>query len=312
VQDLVIGVDGGGTKTVAWLAPVDDRDNGIVLGRGNAGPGNPRSVGFETALANIEAAIRAALADADLPIGTAAAAWFGLAGAGRDVEQARIVKWAIERRIASVTRVSGDVELVLGVASEEFWGIAFAAGTGSMAWGRDRQGRTDRCGGWGYLLGDEGSSYAIAIAGLNAIVRAADGRGPATALTQRFLSVNKLSSAKELVDFVYSSAMTPPAIASGAMFVFEAADSDPVAGQIISRAAEESAATIAALASRLELGETFPLGMSGSALVKQPAYRAMILERLARDNLRPANVEVVPEPVRGAVALARATALGSI
>ena len=60
---LVIGVDGGGTKTVAWLAPLDDVTNGIVLGRGHAGPGNPRSVGFETAQQNISAAVKAAFAD---------------------------------------------------------------------------------------------------------------------------------------------------------------------------------------------------------------------------------------------------------
>jgi N-acetylmuramic acid 6-phosphate etherase len=312
MSDIVIGVDGGGTKTVAWIAPLEDADNTVVLGRGKAGPGNPRSVGFETAQSNIAAAIEAAFDDAALPRVPAAAAWFGLAGAGREVEQGRISAWAVERQLANRVRVSGDVELVLGAASRDFSGIAFACGTGSMAWGRSREGQVGRCGGWGYLLGDEGSSYAIAIAALNAIVRAADGRGPATALTERFLNANRLASAKELVDFVYSPAMNPPALASGAMFVFEVAETDGVAKQIIETGAEESAHMIAALARRMGLGRSFTLGMSGSACVKQPTYRERILDRLAARNVRPASVEVVAEPVRGAVALARALADGRV
>jgi N-acetylglucosamine kinase-like BadF-type ATPase len=127
-------------------------------------------------------------------------------------------------------------------------------------------------------------------------------------LTQRFLSVNNLSSEKELVELVYSAAMTPPALAGGALFVFEVAETDGVAKQIIDQAAEESAHMIATLARRMKLGPSFALGLSGSGCVKQPAYRALILDRLAARNLRPGSVEVVADPVRGAVALARALA----
>ena len=62
---LVIGVDGGGTKTVAWLAPADDMTNTAIVGRGQAGPGNPRAVGFDVAQANIAAAIDAAYRNAN-------------------------------------------------------------------------------------------------------------------------------------------------------------------------------------------------------------------------------------------------------
>src|SRR6267378_1820273 len=99
--DIIIGVDGGGTKTVAWLAPHDDETNTVVLGRGQAGPGNPRSAGFETAQTNIAAAIEAAFADAQLPRVKAAAACFGLAGAGRPSEQFEIAAWGTARGIAS-------------------------------------------------------------------------------------------------------------------------------------------------------------------------------------------------------------------
>src|SRR5262245_59230190 len=137
---LILGVDGGGTKTVAWLAPLDDAQNSIILGRGQAGPGNPRAAGFDVAQANITAAIEAAFADAKLPVTTAAAACFGLAGAGRESEQTRIANWAMQRGIATRVRVVGDAEPILAAASPDNCGIALICGTGSLAWGRNRAG----------------------------------------------------------------------------------------------------------------------------------------------------------------------------
>src|SRR5439155_14297176 len=131
-SDVIVGVDGGGTKTVAWLAPLNDPSNAVVLGRGQTGPGNPRAAGFDMALANIGAAIDAAFGDAGLPPTTAAAACFSLAGAGREVEQQRIVAWAIEHKIARAVRVTGDAEPILAAAASDNSGVAISCGTGSM------------------------------------------------------------------------------------------------------------------------------------------------------------------------------------
>src|SRR5262245_30157826 len=133
---LVIGVDGGGTKTVAWLAPLDDSSNTIVLGRGQAGPGNPRSAGFETAHANIHAAIAAAFASAKLPRTRVPYAVIALAGAGRGPEQSRVGTWARERQIATGICVTGDAHPILAAASPDNQGVALICGTGSLAWGR--------------------------------------------------------------------------------------------------------------------------------------------------------------------------------
>src|SRR5205823_15045021 len=141
----------------AWLAPLDDDPNTIVLGRGQAGSGNPRAAGFDAAQTNIASAIDAAFADAKLPLTTAAAACFGLAGAGREIEQQRIASWAEKHGIAQNVRVTGDAEPILAAASPENCGVALICGTGSLAWGRNRAGVIARAGGWGYLLGDEGS-----------------------------------------------------------------------------------------------------------------------------------------------------------
>src|SRR5436190_14857564 len=124
VPEIIIGVDGGGTKTIAWLAPLDDDTNTIVLGRGQAGPGNPRAAGFDVAQANIAAAIEVAFADGKLPRAAAAAACFGLAGAGREIEQQRIASWAEQQSIAHTVRVTGDAEPILASASSDNVGIA--------------------------------------------------------------------------------------------------------------------------------------------------------------------------------------------
>ncbi|MEX2027532.1 MAG: BadF/BadG/BcrA/BcrD ATPase family protein, partial [Pirellulaceae bacterium] len=137
---------------------------------GTAGPGNPRAAGFDVAQSNINAAIEQAFADAKLPRESVSAACFGLAGCGREEEQERIRSWAGERRIAAVVQVTGDAEPILAAASPDNWGIALICGTGSLAWGRNQRGQTARCGGWGYLIGDDGSAYAIALAGHYSLV----------------------------------------------------------------------------------------------------------------------------------------------
>lgn len=307
---LVIGVDGGGTKTVAWLAPLADDGSGKVRGRGTAGPGNPRAVGFELAQANIEAAIAAAFADANLPRVTVAAACFGLAGAGRPPEQEQIKHWALGCGIAVKVKVTDDAEPILAAASPEGPCIALIAGTGSLCLGRNSAGETARCGGWGYLLGDEGSGYAIALAGLRAAMRAADGRGPSTDLLAAFMHKLGASSPQELVGKVYAPDMTRERLASLASVVFDYRTTDDVAGQIVDRAVSDLAEMVAAVARQLHLQQGgYTLVAAGGTLLNQLNYFQEAFHKIAssliRDAMFPGHWVIAKEPVRGAVALAR-------
>jgi N-acetylglucosamine kinase-like BadF-type ATPase len=305
-SDLIIGVDGGGTKTVAWIAPLDDPTNAIVLGRGLAGPGNPRAAGFDVALSNIEAAIQAAFHDAGLAPATAAAACFGLAGAGREMEQQRIAAWARDKQIASIVPVTGDAEPILAAASPENCGVALICGTGSLAWGRNAAGDIARCGGWGYLLGDEGSAYTIARAGLVAAVRSLDGRGAKTALVDRLQRELGAKSSAELVECVYGPQMTREGLASLAKIVFELADNDAMAQWVVAAAADDLAEMVAAVSQRLKLvSGDYSLALAGSVIANQPRLRHLVLDRLATRHCRPKHAAVVDEPVRGAVLLSR-------
>jgi len=307
ISPFVLGIDGGGTKTVAWLAP---RTEGEILGRGHAGPGNPRAAGFDLALANIDAAIAAAFADANLPRTEAAAACFGLAGAGWATEQQQIAAWASSRGIARRVQVTGDAEPILAAASPDNVGVVLICGTGSLAWGRNAAGETARCGGWGYLLGDEGSGYAIALAGLRAAVRAADGRGPRTDLLPAFLRQLNAGSPDELVARVYGSEMTRERLAGLASVVFDYRSTDAAAGQIIAAAARDLAELVATVVRQLELPPTaYTLALAGGVLLHQLNYQEQVFCELVLrfDNVwtRPDRWIDVKEPVRGAVALAR-------
>jgi N-acetylglucosamine kinase-like BadF-type ATPase len=315
-EPLVLGIDGGGTKTVAWLAPLAGEPAAGTRGasappggRGTAGPGNPRAVGFDAAQANIDAAIDAAFADAKRQRQAVAAACFGLAGCGRADEQERMTAWAESRGIAYMLKVTTDAEPILAAASPDNWGIALICGTGSLAWGRNQQGQTARCGGWGYLIGDDGSAYAIALAGLRAAVRAADGRGPPTALLSHFLVQFGVSEPAELVGKVYVPEMTVERIASLAMTVFKSARSDAVAEKILAGAAKELAKMTAALVGRLQLPPRgFPLALAGSVLLNQPAFCRQVRSEIAMRGCQPSEIAVA-EPVVGAVKLARQLAV---
>jgi N-acetylglucosamine kinase-like BadF-type ATPase len=302
---LVLGVDGGGSKTVAWLAPLVGGDG--ALGKGAAGPGNPRAIGFEAAQANIEAAIEAAFTDAQIKRGAVSSACLALAGAGHPQAQQMIAAWAMDRRLARTVSVRMDVEAVLGAGPSENWGIALVCGTGSLAWGRSRSGETARSGGWGYLLGDEGSGYAIAIAGLQAAVRSADGRDPPTALLGRFLERLDATVPPDMVRHIYDPGMSRDRIASMADIVFDVAESDEAAGRIVEAGAQALAECIASVARRLDLTrQPFLLALAGGTVISQSGYRDRILSELARRGLLPGRVINVEEPVRGAIAMARA------
>lgn len=311
---LILGIDGGGTKTVAWLAPLHDDGSGEILGRGQAGPGNPRAAGFETAQSNIAAAINAAFINAKLPPSPVSAACFGLAGAGRQIEQDRITAWAKSRGIAQAIRVVGDAEPILAAASEDNTGIALICGTGSLAWGRNAAGQTARSGGWGYLLGDEGSAYAIALAGLRAAVRAADGRGMETDLLPAFMQQLSADSPQDLVSQVYAPEMTRERLAGLASIVFDVRSTDKVAEQIVAAAAADLAEMVATVAKQLRLPPRgYTVALAGGVLMAQLNYleqfiTALLIELRKTTGPQPGNLITVSEPVQGAVALAKTLA----
>jgi N-acetylmuramic acid 6-phosphate etherase len=305
-DDLVLGFDGGGTRTVALLASRRPSGEWKILGRGESGPSNRQAVGTPAALAALDAAADQAFAAAGKKRGPVRAACLGLAGAGRAKDQEVVREWAARTRLAATVDVLEDAALLLAAGTPDGWGVAVVAGTGSMAYARSADGRTARAGGWGPLLGDEGSGYAIALAGLRAAARAADGRAAATPLTDRLLAACGLTRPEELVGVVYRGG-DRATLAALAPVVLEAANAgDPIAGEIAAAAAAELAAAAAAAARPLGLGARFPVALAGGLLASCSNYRARFLAALGERGLHADPVTIVTEPAEGAVRLALA------
>jgi len=300
---LYLGVDGGATSTRAVIVDA----GGQECGRGNAGSANQTAVGLDAALANIRQAVAQAAraAGQDLPL---AGAWYGLAGVDRPAEKQRLLPHLAD--LADYTRLTNDAELGLA-ALPETCGVCLIAGTGSIAVGRDHTGRLARAGGWGHVFGDEGSGYALGRAALQAISRAADGRGPATALTARILHTWDLKEPSALITYVYPAG-DKALIAALAPIVLERAADDAVARWIVSAAAAELALTALAAAGQLDFPGPVPLALVGSLLGAYPAFRAAVVRRMRRR--RPvAPVVPVPDPALAAAqALARPPGEGAI
>ena len=162
-----------------------------------------------------------------------------------------------------------------------------------------------RAGGWGYLLGDEGSGYAIGLAALRAVMRAYDGRGPQTTLTGSVLAEYRLSAASALVPRIYEHATTPAEIAALAALVDTAAAAgDRVACDILHDAGRELALAAEAVIRRLELTGAAPCALAGGVIVKGRALRAAFTEAVNGLGFELAPLTLVPEPAQGAVRLA--------
>ena len=299
---LLLGIDGGGTKTTALLATA----GGQVLGRGSGPACNYQSVGAEAAWSALDDAVRAAFDDAGQEPGPVAAACLGLAGAARAEDRALFAAWIADRLPGARGLVVNDAELVLAAGTPEGWGVALICGTGSIAYGRSPDGRSARAGGWGYLLGDEGSGYHMGLSALRAVARAADGRGPTTALTAAILAHWDLPSPEALIRRVYQEPLSRAEVAGLAALVEDAAlAGDAVGAAIIAHAGEELARAVDTVARALALSGPLPCAQAGGLLIHGRAVGRAVSAAAEALGLALAPVRPVPEPAVGALRLAQ-------
>jgi N-acetylglucosamine kinase-like BadF-type ATPase len=270
-----LGVDGGGSKTLAVVTDTRGRERG----RGFAGSSNQEVVGVDRAVAELHAAVARAVASAGaaLPV---RAAWLGLAGVDRPPDRDALLPGL--SALAAEVRITNDAELALG-ALPRMVGVALIAGTGSIALGRDAAGATARAGGWGHVLGDEGSGYAIGQQALHAAVRAADGRDDPTLLLEQVLAHWHLDAPDQLIGRAYQP-FDKATIAALAPLVLAAARAgDQAARRIVAKAADELALTATTVARALAFtGAPVPLALGGGLLLGAPPLRARVLRRIRR------------------------------
>ncbi|CAG0945339.1 glucosamine kinase [Anaerolineae bacterium] len=301
MNNFVIGIDAGATHTRARVA----NEHGEMIGAGEAGAGNPHARGIEAAQNEILTAIQRACDDARVAKQDIAAACLGIAGVGRADERAVWTTWAQEY-IAPRVEILNDGEIVIAAGSPENWGVALIAGTGSSAWGKSRDGTLARAGGWGYLIGDEGSGFDLARGALRAATQAADGRGESTRLLDAILEFWNLREPMELIARVYRSGLKPGDMAQLAPIVLRlAAEGDAIAQALVMNAGESLAVAIGAVARALKIeNEKIPLALTGGLFLEAETLRAQLLAAARMRGFIFEPVTLVHEPVNGAVRIA--------
>ncbi|MFO0798767.1 MAG: BadF/BadG/BcrA/BcrD ATPase family protein [Gemmataceae bacterium] len=304
---LVIGIDGGATHTAALLA---DAATGTVLGRSESGPSNIQAVGVESALKQLEASVVGAFAAADIPRAKVAAACLGLAGCDLNEGLDIIGGWAQRMSLADRVTVANDATLLFAAGTPEGWGLAVISGTGSIAFTFDRSGKDGRAGGWGYLLGDEGSAWLVGLNGLRAACRAADRAGPPTRLLDDFLKLLGTTDPRDFIPATYRGVWDRAAIAGLAPLVLEAAEAgDDVAHKLVVREVTELARTAATAVDAAKLPKLgLPVAVAGGLISGSDFYRTLFVDALRGHGIHPGAVTVVDDPAVGAVVLARKAA----
>ena len=302
MSNLFLGIDGGGTKTLALIAD----ESGNVIGRGSAESSNYHAIGKEKAFESLDNAIRFAFEDAKLSRQNFQAACLGLAGVYRPQDRAVIESWAKENLANTPVKIVNDAELVLAAGTADDWGVAMICGTGSIVYGRNKNGETTRAGGWGYLLGDEGSGYRIGLAALQAIARAHDGRDEKTILNQLILNHLSLNSPVDLIKYIYRERVPTTEIAALASFVEEAAESgDAVATKILQEAAHELSLAVNSTVRQLRMTGAIPCAQAGGVITRGKMIAAMFRESAHAMGLALHPIQPVIEPAQGAIRLAQ-------
>ena len=301
MSNLFLGIDGGGSKTLALIAD----ESGNVIGRGSAESSNYHSIGKEKAFESLNNAIRFAFEDAKLSRQIFQAACLGLAGVHRPQDRAVIESWAKENLANTPVKIVNDAELVLAAGTADGWGVAMICGTGSIVYGRNKNGETTRAGGWGYLLGDEGSGYRIGLAALQAIARAHDGRDEKTILNQLVLNRLSLSSPVDLIKYIYRERVPTTEIAALASFVEEAVESgDAVATKILQEAAHELSLAAKSVVRQLRMTGAIPCAQAGGVITRGKMIATMFRESAHAMGLALHPIQPVIEPAQGAIRLA--------
>ena len=280
-RTLLLGVDGGGTKTRAVVTDGEYR----ILGEGSAGPSNPLRVGFEDALAAIRTAVDHACEAAGVSRSEISTAEIGLAGVRRPEIRKRMRETLSALGVATFGLVT-DSDIALFGATEGRPGMVIIAGTGSICCGINSLKKHFCSGGWGPIAGDEGSGSWIARRALQAVAQASDGRGHSTALTEAACEYFKVSRAAELSAAIYAPTMTNGRIAGFCTLVIEAAKSgDSTANEIVKSAGKElGLAAVAAIRGLNMSSETFQVAFVGGVF----AAGDLILKPLSEEVYREA------------------------
>jgi N-acetylglucosamine kinase-like BadF-type ATPase len=294
---LVLGVDGGGSKTHAMVA--DER--GETLAFASSGRSNWEDTGLDGARAALSEAITGALSAAGVKPGDLAASAFGLAGLDWDQDRPMLAALVDPLGLGGPRKLDNDSFIALRAGTAQPFGVVVIAGTGTVAAGRDPAGRTFRTMGLSPMYGDFGSATDVAEEAVHAVADAWTGRGPATSLSELLPPLAGCGSPVELLQRLSRGAIPLPPAAP--LVLGQAAAGDPACREIVMRAGAALGSSAALVARRLGLDrEVFETVMAGGLF----RGRSRLLEATLADELHRVAPGAVPvrlacKPVIGAV-----------
>jgi glucosamine kinase len=295
---IVVGVDGGGSKTRAIVADEAGTQLGEVVGPASAvRPGQA-----EHSADVIAATVRDALASCEMTHVMPKALCVGVAGVARESARQALWQALVGRELADETVVHPDFAIALDDAFGDGAGVLLISGTGSVAFGRSPAGTVARCGGWGPMCGDEGSGAWLGRRALSVVTASADGREPETALMGAVLTAAQVNEPQELI--AWAANATPAQLATLAPIVSSVADAgDLRANALISLTVEELVLHVRTLARQLFGDEraAMPVAFTGGLLRKGATLRKRLEHRL-KSAVPGAQIQTTEvNPARGAV-----------
>jgi N-acetylglucosamine kinase-like BadF-type ATPase len=299
-----LGIDGGGTKTTCAVG-----DETHLLAAATAGPSNIVRVGQAQARESLRQAVHQACAAAVITPGQVVRTCVGGSGAARP-ELAAMVRSILAGILSSPVDVVGDMETSLEAAFGDGPGVIVIAGTGSSAYGRDKNGKTVRAGGWGFEVGDEGSAHWIGRAAVSAVLRASDREGDKVRSSSLAKALCKKWRVSSLLDLA-RTANSVPAPDFAALFPAVVGSHDELACPVLARAGRELADIAAVVIQKLfsEDDHAFvPVAMIGGVFRHAAPVREAFYTELQMLAPRAKLMPQVVDPVEGALRLARKAA----
>jgi N-acetylglucosamine kinase-like BadF-type ATPase len=298
----LIGIDGGGTKTDCAVADL----SGKIINQNTGKPSNFLVIGIEEAVENIFGLIEENLFELEGNFSDVKQIVIGVAGAGRK-EDAQLLEKSFKDYSDQQgvhfkgVKVVSDAHIALEGAFPDSVGCILIAGTGSILFGKDEKGIIHRVGGFGRLIGDEGSGYSIGRKALNAVSKESDGRGEKTLISQILNYKMNLGLSDSIINKVYKEKLD---IASIAKIVIEAAEEgDAIAEKILDEEAEELILHIKSILNKIH-SSNLNIAFSGS-LIDNKNFYTDLLNKKIKSTLP--NVQVVKpasSPVKGAILFA--------
>jgi len=295
-----LGIDAGGSKTTCVVG-----DETSVLATATTEGSNVIRWGEAEARRQLDEAISQACASADVKLADVRRICIGMAGAARPAISS-IVKNMVAEIYPGEIEVVGDMVIAMQAAFEKKPGVVVIAGTGSIAYGRNKDGQTARAGGWGYAISDEGSGNWIGRNAVSGVMRAQDeDEASPTGLALSILHAWHLQTLDELVRA--ANASPSPDFSNLFPHVLAAADGgDPIARTVLTQAGAELAGLAKIVTARLfEESPNVPVAMSGGVFRNSALVRNVFYNSLRSEYPQATVGATVVEPVKGALELAR-------